>query len=232
MFYIYRHIRPDTNEVFYIGKGLEDSNRHLSKSGRNKYWHNIVNKNEGQYEVEIMMDGLSVSEVIEKEIEFIKLYGRFQDGGTLCNISLGGENSAFGMKHSEETKKRMSNSHKERQFSEEHLSKLSINMNNINDNRVYTPELRAKLASNGFRGKTHTQETKDFIRNKFKGVPKTYSCGVPPKRCIGINISTGEEKEFNSYREAEDYTTVNHNHIRKLIKGIGKQCKNWKFHSL
>ena len=227
MFYIYRHIRPDTNEVFYIGKGLEDSNRHLSKQGRNKYWHNIVNKNNGQYEVEIMMDGLTHEEAIGKEQEFIQLY--FE---TLCNLSLGGESGHYGCKHSEETKKKMSESHKHLEFSEEHKRKLSDNIKNINDNRIYTVELRGKLASYGFNGKTHSEETKKLLKDKAKLRERPKNSGKPTKRCIGINLLTGDKKEFNSYREAEVYTTVNHNHIRKLIKGIGKQCKNWKFYSL
>lgn len=111
MFYIYRHIRPDTNEVFYIGKGLESSSRSHQRSGRNKYWHNVVNKNNGQYDVEIMMSGLSEQEALDKEAEFIKLYGRRCDGGTLCNLSLGGE-GILGHKHSDETKEKMSKSAK------------------------------------------------------------------------------------------------------------------------
>lgn len=41
-FYVYRHIRRDTGEVFYIGKGFK--NRAYSFLNRNPYWHNIVNK--------------------------------------------------------------------------------------------------------------------------------------------------------------------------------------------
>jgi hypothetical protein len=43
MAYIYKHIRKDTNEVFYIGIAKQ-SYRLYSKFGRNKHWNNIVNK--------------------------------------------------------------------------------------------------------------------------------------------------------------------------------------------
>lgn len=88
--YLYRHIRLDKNEPFYIGIGSEKFgfNRAISRK-RNNYWRNIVNKT--PYDVEIMLVGLSLDEAIEKEKEFIQIYKRKCDGGTLTNISLGGE---------------------------------------------------------------------------------------------------------------------------------------------
>ena len=44
---IYRHIRLDTNEVFYVGIGNEK--RPYTKHRRSGFWNNIVNKTE--YEV-------------------------------------------------------------------------------------------------------------------------------------------------------------------------------------
>ena len=41
-FYIYRHIRLDSNTPFYVGKG--SNNRAFVKSGRSDYWMKIVNK--------------------------------------------------------------------------------------------------------------------------------------------------------------------------------------------
>lgn len=192
MYLVYRHIRPDTNQVFYIGKGKEGNKRPKSPSGRNSHWHNIVNKNSGEYEVEIMVTGLTHEEACDKEVEFIELYGRKCDGGTLCNISLGGD-GAPGVIPSQET--------------------------------------RYKLASYGMEGKKHSCETKKKISQSQKGIPKPKG-GKKAKGCIGHNLVTNELKKFRSYMEAERYTSVNHNHIRKLIKGVGKQCKNWTFKPL
>ena len=46
MAYLYKHIRLDNNEIFYIGIGTKEDNykRSSSKSGRSKWWKNIVNK--------------------------------------------------------------------------------------------------------------------------------------------------------------------------------------------
>jgi hypothetical protein len=40
MFYVYEHIRPDTNKVFYVGKG--SGYRSGITQHRNNYWKNIV----------------------------------------------------------------------------------------------------------------------------------------------------------------------------------------------
>ena len=91
MAYLYRHIRLDRNEPFYIGIGTDSEyKRAYSRYHRNNYWNVIILKT--QYEVEIILDDLTKEEAIEKEIEFIKLYGRRSlNEGPLCNLTDGGE---------------------------------------------------------------------------------------------------------------------------------------------
>jgi hypothetical protein len=91
--YVYRHIRIDKNEPFYIGIGNKNNHarayeNHCSK--RNKIWNDIVLKS--SYEVEILFDGLTKSQAAEKESEFIYLYGRIDlKTGSLCNMTDGGD---------------------------------------------------------------------------------------------------------------------------------------------
>jgi hypothetical protein len=91
MAYVYRHIRLDKNEPFYIGISNDiDYKRASSKKRRNNIWNSIANKTD--YEVEIMLDGLTWDEACKKEIELIKLYGRSDlKLGTLSNMTIGGE---------------------------------------------------------------------------------------------------------------------------------------------
>jgi len=73
MAYLYRHIRKDKDEVFYIGIGSdEDYKRANNKSRRNPYWKTIVN-NYG-YDVEIMIDDMSWEDACLKETEFINYF--------------------------------------------------------------------------------------------------------------------------------------------------------------
>lgn len=116
MAYVYRHIRLDKNEPFYIGIGSDDEGKYTRANEkncrRNSHWHRIYKKTE--IEVEILLDGLDYEKAKEKEIEFIKLYGR-RDLGTGCLINLtdGGDgikNKVF----TEEYKRKLSEAAKKR----------------------------------------------------------------------------------------------------------------------
>ena len=86
---VYRHIRLDKNMPFYIGI-TSDSKRPNNKKDRSYFWKSIVNKTE--YIVEIIFENLTKEQAIEKEVEFIKLYGRVDlSNGVLCNMTCGGE---------------------------------------------------------------------------------------------------------------------------------------------
>jgi hypothetical protein len=100
MAYVYRHIRLDKNEPFYIGIG-EKEKRAYSIYDRSALWKKIVKKS--NYEVEILFYDLTWEKACEKEKEFIKLYGRIDlKNGCLANLTDGGE-GATGYKHSKES---------------------------------------------------------------------------------------------------------------------------------
>lgn len=99
-YYLYRHIRPDTGNVFNIGIGtkpkgsksyMRQYSRAFSTFHRNPYWYNIVNLNPN-YEVEILLESNNPEFIKQKEIEFVKLYGRKDiKTGLLCNMTDGGD---------------------------------------------------------------------------------------------------------------------------------------------
>lgn len=112
-YYLYRHIRLDKNEVFYIGIGTKNDRdlkygyytRAYFKKGKSKYWGNVTAKTD--YRVEILLESNSHDFIKKKEKEFIKLYGRKDFAlGTLVNLTDGGDGSVF----SEERKKIISDS--------------------------------------------------------------------------------------------------------------------------
>jgi hypothetical protein len=132
MAYVYRHIRIDKNEPFYIGIGSDISyNRayQKSKTKRSKFWHNIASNG---YEVEILMDNLTWEQACKKEKEFIDLYGRRDLGtGILVNLTDGGENppiliGSINPMKSIENKEKVSNKRKGMSFSIEHKNNLSL----------------------------------------------------------------------------------------------------------
>jgi hypothetical protein len=104
-FIVYIHIRSDINEPFYVGKGVPG--REIRTCGRNQYWHNIVNKNNGIFESKILFEGLTEDEALLKERE-IELELR-NKGYILTNIAeCGVKAGTTGMKHSEESKRKIS----------------------------------------------------------------------------------------------------------------------------
>jgi hypothetical protein len=132
MAYVYRHIRLDKNEPFYIGIGSDNSyNRayQKSKTKRSEFWHNIASKG---YDVEILMDNLTWEQACEKEKEFISIYGRKDLGqGSLVNLTNGGENPPIHIGNTNpmkriENKEKVANKRKGMSFTNEHKTKLSI----------------------------------------------------------------------------------------------------------
>lgn len=99
IYYLYRHIRLDKNEVFYIGIGTKNIGaieerkefyRAFNKSTRNYLWKRVVAKTE--YKVQIILESDDLIFVKSKEIEFINLYKRkITEKGTLTNLTLGGD---------------------------------------------------------------------------------------------------------------------------------------------
>lgn len=123
MAYVYRHIRLDKNEPFYIGIGSDMTNKRANeRARRSELWKKIVAKSE--YEIEILFDDITYEEAKLKEIEFIKLYGRIDlCNGTLANLTNGGDGT---INPSQETRDKISKINKGRKNSEA-LMDLLIN---------------------------------------------------------------------------------------------------------
>ena len=103
---IYRHIRLDNNETFYIGIASNNKRPYL-KRDRSQYWKNITNKT--KYEVQILKSDLTWEDACELEKVLIDWYGRRDlNSGTLVNMTNGGE-GATGAIVSKETRLKQSN---------------------------------------------------------------------------------------------------------------------------
>lgn len=101
-YFLYRHIRPDKNEPFYVGIGTVPKlksvlgyrtqyMRAYNKASRPKIWQDLVKKI-GSYEVEIMLESDNSQEIQNAEKFFIKLYGRKDlKTGILVNRTDGGD---------------------------------------------------------------------------------------------------------------------------------------------
>jgi hypothetical protein len=174
--FVYKHIRLDTNETFYIGIGKR-AGRGFSVKSRNPHWINIVRK--VKCVVDILHDYVDWPTALELEKFYIKRYGRKDLGsGTLVNMTDGGEGSIgrkvsnhvkqilnrTGKKHSPEAKLKMVNTRltslkcrgwKWSKESLENISKIRKGKTPWNKGRPWSEEVKNKIrgTKNGKRDK-------------------------------------------------------------------------------
>jgi hypothetical protein len=102
-YYLYRYIRHDNNEPFYIGIGTRNdynSQGYKNKSIKSMYYRAYCNDRnyvclgimkKSSYDIEIMYETNDFEHIQDKEKEFISLYGVVYDGsGSLTNLTMGG----------------------------------------------------------------------------------------------------------------------------------------------
>jgi hypothetical protein len=93
-YYLYVHYRQDKSEAFYIGIGTKyrkkDYDRAMCYKKRSEFWKRVCNKT--RYNVMIISESDNKQEIINQEINYIKLLGKKKDkSGILVNITDGGE---------------------------------------------------------------------------------------------------------------------------------------------
>lgn len=235
-YYVYRHIRPDTGQPFYIGVGKKYTKNftiHTSEyrraftfdiNHRSEYWTRIFEKNDKEIKVEILFESDNEREVLDKEIEFIKLYGRVDNNtGILCNLTDGGEGTQGHIP------------------TEEHRRKIS----EANKNRIWTPEAlaNASLSRLGKPGHPMTEEHKQKMSKLHKGkvISEEYRAKIsktlmgrfagaknPVSRTI-IQLSLNDEfiKEWESIKQASEFYKINN--IGAVLAGDQKKCGGFKW---
>lgn len=193
MAYVYRHIRLDKNEPFYIGIGSDKTYQRAYKTkGRSKYWENVSING---YEVEILIDNITWEDACKKESEFISMYGRKDLGqGTLVNLTNGGDGSP-GVIISEKTRsyhkvnnKGESNPFYGKKHNEKTILKLKLNRQNS-----IMPEGIKEKISKTLKGRKFSKET--IEKMKLAQIGEKH----PNAKKI---VNTLNNKLYNSVKEA------------------------------
>ena len=200
-YYLYRHIRLDTNTPFYIGIGTVFKKKVNNKTHdrtfyqrafcslsykRNSLWNKVTNKT--NYKVEVLIESDNKQFIIEKEKEFIKLYGRIDlKTGTLVNFLNGGEGTS--------------------DWSEERKLKSSIRLK----------EKHRLKEINTI--KKHTLESIEKIR---------YQRG-DCKPILQYDLEGNFIKRFRSIGEASRCLNADSSSISKVCRKIKKTTKNYIF---
>lgn len=181
MAYVYRHIRLDTNKVFYIGIG-KTPYRLKSKQGRNDLWHRIADK--AGFRAEIIKDNLSWEAAAALEIKLIKQYGRINNKtGVLANMTDGGDGN-LGLRHSKEALEKIAAASRGRigywkgkKVPKEILDKIK---------RKTGPNIK-------LRGKTHSDESKKRMSLSHIGI----------RRNVGVPFTDDRKKKISESKKGK-----------------------------
>lgn len=234
-YYMYRHIRLDKNEVFYVGIGTRTNqdiscntySRATANHIDNSIWLAIVAKSDWKWE--IICESDTREEIEKKEKEFIKYYGRkFNNTGTLANFTLGGEKNE-GYKHTELTKEKISNSLKGRPgrrlgipHTKETKEKLS-NIHKVLANTEESKEYRRKIAlGNSYNlGNKYSEESKRKMSISAKQRP----CNAIKVKCVLIDKYTKKEWHAESIAELSKIIPISLSTISRMSQGIKVSSK-------
>jgi hypothetical protein len=203
-YYLYRYVRLDKNEPFYIGIGTKTnadinygtySRANVSKKS-NVIWKKI--KEKSKYQVEILLESDDYDFIKQKEVEFIKLYGRIDLGtGCLANMTDGGE----GTKNiivSEKARKLRSSFHKGRKKSKEQIAKqvASRKTNGIK----YSADSRRKIS---------LSKSKAVLQYSLEGnLIKKWDTVIQASE--ELNISRSSIAQCANYSGRKFFTTFNY----------------------
>ena len=143
-FYVYQYI-TNSGTPYYIGKG----------SGRRMHRHHTKTTVPPVERRIVIKDGLTNEEAKQLEGELITKYGRKLDGGILDNIKINQWACAVGWKHSEETKRKISEGNKGKVRTEEHkknyrkpkTAEHAEKIRQANLGRPYDPIRAAKISA-------------------------------------------------------------------------------------
>lgn len=161
-------IRNEVNQKWYIGKCADGIVRRRKSAHYGGYGNDLVYKAIKKYGAEnfsfhILLDGVIPELLADYEIEYIKKYDSKAPRG--YNLTDGGEGRlGNSQKHSEATKRKISQSHKGKKMSEEAIRKTS----EANKGRKHSQETRRRI-SEGLKGRTVSKETRRKLSEAHKG---------------------------------------------------------------
>ena len=222
MAYVYRHIRLDKNEPFYIGIGSDSNDeykRAYIKSDRNDIWKKIVAKSE--YRIEILFDDLTWEEACKKEIEFIALYGRINiNNGILSNMTKGGDGT-YGHVVSPEARLKISKANKGKLsgdknpfYGKKHSDEFKLKASNLRKDS-YSGENHPNY------GKSTSEETKNKISKSRMGKRVK---GNHPRSKIIFDLCTGIYYDYCG--DASKALNINEGTLRGYLIGHRKNKTN------
>ena len=219
---VYVHISP--NGKRYYGTTKKEKVEERWRNGRgyynNEYFTKAINKyGWDNFEHIVIAKGLTKDEAKWVKMELIREwdtinpeygYNESRKKPLSEETKQKMSESHKGYKHTEKTKKKMSEVRKGMQFNEEHKNNLS----KANKGKPKTEEHRNKIGESN-KGKAQTDETKEKISKKNKGRAYKKQTRV---YCVEL------DRYFETVREASEYIGRNRCSLSNTLAGRNKTC--------
>jgi hypothetical protein len=203
---VYRHIRKDNLQPFYIGIGKEKKRAYKThKSNRNKHWINIYKKY--GHIVEILTKDIGWEDACELEMFLISKYGRIDNKtGILVNMTNGGEGQ-LGVIPSKETRLK--------------ISKSQMG-NKINLGKEHSQETKRKI-SNAKKGIKMSEDTKLKISESNKGIYPSEESRLKmsiskTKRSLKVILNKENGIFYLGCKEAAESVGYSECHLNKMLR--------------
>jgi hypothetical protein len=201
-FAVYEHIRPDTGQVFYVGKGAPCRVRNHTR-GHNRHHINILKKLTFfglKIEVSIVADNLP--EESANILEKMRIAMWRAAGVPLVNLTEGGEGLS---NPSEETREKIGSHHKGNSYAKgyTHTEEARAKISAAHKGRVLGESARrnigaAKVGNTFCLGRTHTQETRQKISDVTRGKKRT------PEQCARISEANRGKKNHLGHKHSPE----------------------------
>lgn len=210
-YYVYMHVSPSGKR--YVGITQDYIKRWRKGLGYydNKYFYNAIQKyGWDNFEHIIIAENLSLDDAAKMEIELIAKY-KSNDREYGYNHAEGGVVNR-GYKLSEETRKKLSESHKGisnsnkgKKLSEEHRQKLSDSAKRYHETHEFVSPMK---------GKHHSEDTKRRMSNAHKG--KISGENNPH---YGKHLSEEHRRKISESNKGRCFSDEHRKHLSESLKG-------------
>ena len=208
--YVYKIILP--NNKVYIGskQATQFDEKYWGSSCNHFYWEDLEKFGKENCKHEILYEANSLEELLEKEQYFIEQHGLFPK---TYNLTTRAKSQKFGFKFSEETKKKMSLSHKGQKPSQKAIE--ATRKRSIENNPMKNSEISKKVAKS-LTGRKLSEEHKRHIKENHKGgavkgckhIIKEKRCWLSnDKKSIIINVKLKDKYLKEGWKEGRKFLT-------------------------
>lgn len=213
---VYAHMKKDSREIYYIGIG-NNIKRAYHTGCRSEIWKRHYRKY--GLIVDILCSDVDLKTAKEVEMFLIAHYGKKQ----LCNRTDGGE-GFFGGKHSEESRRKISEKNKGRKASEETKIKMSLKSKGHQRRKKGTwsqsEEAKAKIGK-AFKGKKRSQHFCEQVKKSkigYKPAKSTLDASAASRRNKAMMVTEVSSGFIGKSWEVCEKFNIDRSTLYKKIK--------------